>query len=125
MELTDGQFERLVGLLAENRVAIVTASNELMSELEKTKRELREEIRHIASGQSLLGSHLTAIEEDIGKVQVAQRGHTEEFGRVHQALEGLTQLSKSTWDISESIQKHIHGEAGSIDHVTDQESQRT
>jgi hypothetical protein len=123
MELTDGQFERLVGLLAETRVAIRSSHNELMSELEKTKRELREEIRHVASGQSLLGSHLTAIEEDLGKVQIAQRGHTEEIGQVHQALEGITQLTKSTWDQTESIQKHIHGEA-SIEHVTGHESQR-
>jgi hypothetical protein len=123
MELTDGQFERLVGLLAENRVAIVTAKNEIMSEVEKTKRELREEIRSAVSGQTLTRAHLTAIEEDVGKVQVILRGHTAEFGKVHQALEGITQLTKSTWDQTESLQKHIHGET-SLEHVTGHESQR-
>lgn len=122
MELTDGQFERLVAMLAENRVAIVNAENTLMSELEKTKRELRGEIKAAVSGQGLLSSHLTAIEEDLGKVQVAQRGHTEELGKMHQALDGVVQLTKSTWDQTESIQKRIHGEG--IEHVAGHESHR-
>lgn len=123
MELSDAQFEHLVGMLADNRTGIINATNELMNELEKTKRELREEIKAAVAGQGILSAHLSAIEEDVGKVQVAVRGHTEEFGKVHQALEGLTQLAKSTWDLSESIQKHIHGES-SLENATGHESLR-
>lgn len=122
MELTDGQFERLVGLLSENRVAIQTATIEIMSELEKTKRELRGEIKAAVFGQALIGSHLTALEEDVGKVQATLRGHTEEFRKVHQSLEGIVQLTKSTWDLSESLQKRI-GET-SLEHATGHESHR-
>ncbi len=124
MELSDAQFEHLVGMLADNRTAIINTKNEVLNELEKTKRELREEIKAAVAGQGLIGSHLTAIEEDVGKVQVTLRGHTEEFGKVHQALEGITQLSKSTWDLTESLQKHIHGEVD-LGNVTVQESQRS
>ena len=124
MELSDGQFEQLVGMLADNRTAIRTVEINLMNELEKTKRDLRAELQAIAAGQTLLSSHIIAVEEDLGKVQIAQRGHTEEFLQIHQALDGLTQLGKSTWDISESLQKHIHGEDKRLDHVADQESQQ-
>lgn len=123
MELSDAQFEQLVGMLADNRTAIINTKNELMNELEKTKRELRQEIKGVSGGLSLLGSQLTALEEDVGKVQAGVRGHTEEFGKVHQTLEGITQLTKSTWDLSESIQKHIHGES-SLEHATGLESHR-
>lgn len=123
MELSDAQFEHLVGMLADNRTAIINTKNEVLNEVEKTKRELREEIKAAVSGQGLIGAHLTAIEQDVGKVQVTLRGHTEEFGKVHQALEGITQLSKSTWDLTESLQKHIHGEVD-LGNVTGQESQR-
>jgi hypothetical protein len=130
MELSDAQFEHLVGMLADNRVAIVNVEFALMTELEKTKRELREEIKAAVSGQGLLTAHLTAIEEDVGKVQATLRGHTEELGKVdrqlrfvHQSLEGVTQLCKSTWDLTESLQKHIHGEA-SLENVSGLESHR-
>lgn len=120
MELSDGQFEHLVALLAEGRVAVTTAKNELMTEVERVRREIREEIR---LRDQLLVGQLTAIEEDMGKVQGALRAHAEEFGRMHQTLEGVVQLGKSSFDICQSLQQHVHKDQSGRD-VTGQESQR-
>lgn len=123
MELSDAQFEHIVGLLADNRVAIVSAKNEMLTELERAKRDLRVEIRSAVDGQRVIGSQLTAIEEDLGQLQKGQRGGREEIALINQTLEGVTQLCKSTWDLTESIQKHIHGES-SLEDASGHESHR-
>lgn len=123
MELSDAQFEHIVGLLTENRVAITSAKNEMLTELERAKRDLRVEIRAAVAGQQVIGAQLTAIEEDLGQLQKGQRGGREEIALIHQNLEGVTQLCKSTWDLTESLQKHIHAEV-SLDDASGHESHR-
>lgn len=123
MELSDQQFEHIVGLITECRVGIISAKNEMLTELERAKRDLRVEIRSAVAGQGVIGSQLTAIEEDLGQLQKGQRGGREEIAEIKQSLEGVVQLTKSTWDLTESLQKHIH-ENTSLEHVARQESHR-
>lgn len=135
MELSDGQFEQLVGMLADNRVQLTNIKNELMNELMKTKRDLREELRALsataATSHTLLASQLTAIEEDIGQVQVLQRAQESSalalqgsVRQIDQSMEGLTQLAKSTWDLVESTQRRAHGESSATDYASGHESPR-
>lgn len=123
MELSDQQFEQIVGLITECRVGIISAKNEMLGELERAKRDLRVEIRSAVAGQAVIGSQLSAIEEDLGQLQKGQRGGREEIAQIKQSLDGVVQLTKSTWDLTESLQKHIH-ENTSLEHATGQESHR-
>lgn len=121
MELSDTQFERLVTMLADNRVAIVTAKNALSVEIQAVKQDLGLRIE-------FMGGKLEAIEEDLGKVQATGREHAallesidsttrEQVGIVKamdQSLVGVTQLAKTNFDMIESLNKHILGESGTL-----------
>lgn len=137
MELSDGQFEQLVGMLADNRVQIINATNELkhelLTEIERTRRDLREELRAISGSatisHNLLAAQLTTIEEDLGQMQVMQRAQgssilvaAEQVRQINQSMDGLTQLAKSTWDLVESQQRRTHGESSATDYVSGHES---
>ena len=123
MELSDSQFERLVTMLADNRVAIATAKNELSAEIQTVKRDLGLRIEFVAG-------KLEAVEEDLGKVQSTQREHgallgsveqlqrehTDVIAQMDQSLLGVTQLAKSSFDMIESVNKHLLGEPGTLQH---------
>ncbi|MES2403754.1 MAG: hypothetical protein V4567_05360 [Pseudomonadota bacterium] len=123
MELSDSQFERLVTMLADNRAAIRTVKNELSLEIQAVKRDLGLRIEFVAG-------KLEAVEEDLGKVQTTGREHgallesidgmtREQAGIIQamdQALVGVTQLSKTSFDMIESLNKHVLGESGTLHH---------
>lgn len=113
-ELSDAQFERLVGMLADNRVAVTQLSNDV----ELWRQEVSQSLQGMRHDFRLQGDLLRAIEEDVAKIQSIQRDQD-------QALEGITQLCKTTFDLHESLQKHIHGESSSIQHGESAESPRT
>jgi len=102
VELTDAQFDHLIDELAKTRVATLTAISDLEGKLTKRIDDLR-------SGMGLMHTTFNVIEEDVGKIQATLREHT-------QALEGLTELSKTNFDMLESVNKHIHGESSTISH---------
>lgn len=110
MELSDGQFEHIVGLLAENRVAI----NNVSSELQAVERRLLKEIGVVSRNAELTHALATAIEEDVGKVQTQVRRVSETqrttIASYDQTLDGIVQLGRSTFDMVESIQKQVHEE---------------
>ena len=123
MELSDSQFEQIVGLITDVRVAVLTAKNEFSVELASVKKELG---KHLV----LLQSSCDVLEIDLAKVQKVQRDHSEALAtieatqRTHsgtlsaieQSLEGVMQLSKTNFDMIESINKRALGESGSIHH---------
>jgi hypothetical protein len=108
VEISEAQFERLIGMLADHRVALHAAKNEISAEIQKVKTELSKQL-------SFLQSHVDVVEVDLNRVQKTQRAHD-------QALDGLTQLGKSNFDMNESILKHLHGESSSIRHGHAEES---
>jgi hypothetical protein len=103
MEISDSQFETLVAMLADNRAAIINLDIKVSTELQEIRQDLQRGFR-------LLGAQLTVLEEDLGKVQTEQRSHGKVLAEHTQALEGITQLCKSQWDVTESIRRHQHGE---------------
>ncbi len=116
IELSDDQFERLIGLMAEHRVAILTELNDFRQDLTRRVDDLK-------IGLGLAHTALGVIEEDIGKIQSAQRIHSQELEQVKelqaehtQALLGVTELSKTNFDLIETLNKHIHGESSTISH---------
>ena len=112
MEMSMEMFERIVGLLAENRVAIQTSENALGQRLDGIQKDLGE----IRTTHSLHRASLEALEEDLTEVQKELRSINRALGSQDQALEGLTQLTKTNFNMTESVLKHIHGEAGGIGH---------
>lgn len=100
MEMSDAQFEHLVGMLAQARV-------EFRDGLSEVQREVREGISTSRKNQIVAQSTLDAIDLDIQKIQRTLRAHD-------QSLDGLTQLSKTNFEMNESILKALHGEPGSI-----------
>lgn len=110
-DLSDYQFERLVGMLADNRVAVTQLGNEL----DLFRQEIQQVFQGMNRDLSMQGKLLHAVEEDLSGVQRTLRDHT-------QALDGITQLCKTTFDLHESLQKHIHGESSSIEHGVTAES---
>jgi len=117
VELSEAQFERLVGMLADNRVAIHTVKNEVVAAIAESEGRLKKEIQ-------FLGAGLTALEEDMGRVQVGIRELLKTQGDHSQAVDGLTQLGKTNFDMNESILKQLHGESGASaqDHGETEES---
>lgn len=104
MSISEEQYERLIGLLTDNRVAITTLGREIGLRLDELERGQQ-------LGFKLLGARCQAIEDDIGKVQSELREVVRVQTEHTQSLVGLTQLCKSGWDLTESLQRHIHGEA--------------
>lgn len=92
MELSDGQFERLVGMLADNRVAISNLGHELSSRIEQ-----------INKNQIVLQSSIDCLEPELNQVQLALRTQASTLQEHTQALDGITQLTKSIFDVTESI----------------------
>jgi ABC-type transporter Mla subunit MlaD len=103
VELTDEQFDRLLNTLGEARADLITTLNDLRLDLEQRLDELK-------IGQGLLHTAANVIEEDVGKIQATLREHT-------QALDGITELSKTNFDLIESLNKHIHGESSTLSHA--------
>lgn len=120
MELSDGQFEQLVGMLAESRAAIAGLASDVKVGLEGVELRLMKEITAVAKNHQFTMSLLQALEEDVGGLQSAVRriGETQRttIASYDQALDGLTQLCRSTFDMTESIQKHIHEESSRSGH---------
>jgi hypothetical protein len=109
IELTPVQFERLVSLVAETRIDMRTMLNEFREENRIRHDEAK---RNLALIQSSLG----VVEEDLGAVQRTLREHGALLVRHGEAFDGLTKLASTNFDLIESINKHIHGESGSISH---------
>jgi len=107
VELSEAQFDRLVSMIADNRVAMHTVKNELVAALEASEERIKKELQ-------FLRSSMGAIEEDVGKMQVSLRKLLERQGEHGQALDGLTQLGKTNFDMNESILKEIHGDSGPV-----------
>ena len=95
-EVSDEQFERLVGLIAETRVAVF----EVKSSLEVEISSLRESL---GANLLVLKEQVGVIEEDLNEQQALTRRVLEEHG---QALEGLTQLGQSNFDLLQSVLEH-------------------
>lgn len=113
MELSDEQFRHIVNLIAETRVEFRDALSELSF-------ELRTGLSGIRKNQIVAQETLYAIEADVQKIQGALRAHD-------QALDGLTQLGKTNFDMNESVLKELHGESGSgtMHHGDTEESRGT
>ena len=107
VELSEAQFDRLVSMIADNRVAMHTVKNELVAALEASEERIKKELQ-------FLRSSMGAIEEDVGKMQVSLRKLLERQGEHGQALDGLTQLGNTNFDMNESILKEIHGDSGPV-----------
>ena len=101
MELNDDQFERIIGMLAENRAAVSELRQEMKVEFESIRRE-------ITVGSRISSEAFVAIQEDLTQVQSMQRSHD-------QALRGLTQLCKSTFDVAESAMKRVIEESNRVE----------
>jgi hypothetical protein len=109
VELTDAQFEQLIGMLAANRV-------EFRSGIAELKAEARGGLAEIRKGLTLLQSASGVIEEDLTEVQKLLRSQGETIVKQTQAIDGLTQLGKTNFDMNESILKILHGEESSNSH---------
>lgn len=92
MELSDSQFERLVGMLADNRVAIANLGSDLSLQ-----------IGQLAKNQLVLQSSVDCLEPELNQIQLALRTQAQTLAQHTQALDGLTQLTKSIFDVTESI----------------------
>jgi hypothetical protein len=102
IELSEDQFKILLDGAARGRVDVLTAINDL-------RLELAQKLNDLKVGFGLMRATLAVLEEDVGKIQVLQREHT-------QSLEGLTELTSTNFDLIESMNKHIHGESSTIAH---------
>lgn len=111
-ELTDPQYERLITMLAENRVAV----SDLHTALTLAEREWQSKLDQILAGLKLQGSALAAIEEDLTEIQKEMREMKETVGQHAQSLDGITQLTMTNYDLLETLTKHVHGESESIRH---------
>lgn len=110
MEISDAQFEYLTGLIAESRV-------EMRQGLSDLRIEIRDGFAGVRKGQIIANETAQALEADVGGMQRVQRAHGEVLGRIEQAVDGLTQLGKTNFDMNESILKKLHGEeSGTVSH---------
>lgn len=114
MEISDDQFERLVGMLADNRTATINLGIEIRAELQEDRKEwraefqsLRERVDNLKLGLSLQGAALSAIEADLGKLQASARKLSETVALHDQSFLGITQLTKSTFDLVNSVHERI------------------
>lgn len=118
MEISDSQYEHLVAMLADNRTAIINLDMKLSQEL----KELRGDV---ATGHKILGAQMNALEEDVGQVQGGFRELSDTVKQHSQSLDGITQLTKSIFDMAESTQRHqrqTHGEEEQAHHGAHDES---
>lgn len=99
MELSDAQFEHIVGLLAENRVAVINLSNEM--QLARTEDAARISVNE--KNLLVLQSSIDCLEPELNKIHTALRTQAATLTEHTQALEGVVQLTKSAYDIVESI----------------------
>ncbi len=110
MEISDEQFELLTGMIAESRV-------ELRQGISDLRIEIREGFAGVRKGQIVAHETALALEADVSGMQQVQRAHGEVLGRLEQAVDGLTQLGKTNFDMNESILKELHGkESGTVSH---------
>lgn len=127
-ELSSAQFDQLVSMLADNRVAIATGLSDLKREflaaLEESTIISRKRFEELKTGISLTQKTLDVIEEDLGNVQSEIRALAKVQRQHTQALEGLTELASTNFDLIESLQKRIHGESGSISHGAETQGTR-
>ncbi len=115
MEISDAQYEHLVGMLADNRVAIVNAKNDLLLAIGKVKEDFG--ISH-----TLIHESLKVLGEDVTKVQGTLRDHGRSLAAHSQAIDGLVQLCKSTFDAAESANKRVLGESSTLRHDESEKS---
>lgn len=99
MELSDAQFEHIVGLLAENRVALQGLKNEI--EIDRKTDAAR--LEGIAKNLVVLQSSIDCLEPELNKLHTAVRTQAVTLSEHTQALDGVVQLAKSSYDIVESI----------------------
>ncbi len=111
-EFSDEQYNCLIGLLAENRSAV----RELAEQLTEAEARWNKSLSDINLGLRMQGSSLSAIEQDLSRVQGGIRSVAETLLQHDQALDGLTQLGKTNFDLLESLQQRVHGESSSIGH---------
>jgi hypothetical protein len=111
--MTDEQFNRIVSLIADTRTEFREALGDL-------KTEMRAGFAGVRKNQIVAEALLGTMESDLSHIQGQLRAHD-------QALDGLTQLSKTNFDMHESVLKAIHGGAGSstMGHGETEESRGT
>lgn len=116
IELSDAQFEALLNRLGDQQAATVRAVSDL-------RLDLGQRLDDLKLGLGLAHTALGVLEEDLGKAQVALRAQGVSLGEIQttltehtQALEGLTELCSTNFDLVESLNKHIHGESSNITH---------
>jgi chromosome segregation ATPase len=97
--MSDAQMEQVIGMLADLRVKQLELSHDIQEDHAERK-----------ASQKILSESLHAIEQDLGKVQASLRDVLRSLGSHEQALDGLTQLAKTNFDLTESLQKYVHGE---------------
>jgi len=93
-------LDQIAGLIAESRVEFRQAISDL-------ELEIRTGFSGVRKNQIVQEAKLDSLEwefDELKKVLKAQ----------DQALDGLTQLGKTNFDMNESILKAIHGESGSV-----------
>ena len=108
MDMSDAQFEQLVGLIAESRVEFRQAISDL-------KIDLQAGFAGVRKNQVVAHETLVAVEGDLATVQGLLRKH-------EQALDGLTQLSKTNFDILDTVRKQLSGESITMTHGETEES---
>lgn len=117
VELTNAQFERLVGMLAENRVALQDGLREISEASRLRYIEIKKQL-------SLHQSTLDVVQGDLIEVQKSIHGLAETQAKHDTALGGLTELASTNFELIESINKHIHGESSRITHGAEAQGQR-
>lgn len=123
MELTEAQYDRLITMLADNRVAVHTARNELGLELAQIKKDLSRQIQFLQSSIDVIDADLTKVQSVqreqgslLGSVERMQRDDHAILMAIDQSLEGVTQLGKTSFDMIESLNKHVLGESSNLHH---------
>jgi len=110
MEISDAQFEQLVAMIADSRV-------EMRQGLSDLQLELRTGFASFRKNQIVTQSEIEALTEDVQMLQNTQRDQGLVLGELLQATDGLTQLCKTNFDLTESIMKRLRSEeSGTVSH---------
>lgn len=110
MQVSDEQFEQLVGMIAESRV-------ELRQGISDLQFEIRTGFSNLHKNQIVTQSEIEALIDDVKLIQRTQRDQGLVLGELLQATDGLTQLCKTNFDLTESIMKRLLGEeSGTVSH---------
>ncbi len=118
MEISEEQFERLIDLITDVRVEMANAQRDLGQDISEASEASRKR-------SGLLAETVKTIEEDLSSVQGSLRALARTLSQHTQALEGLTELAKSNYDMNVSILKLLHGdESSQTSHVGAPESSR-